>query len=133
MNGFLVGNPGDVEKQKLFVECLGDFVVTKHLPLEHGRSGAADDSDGDHTSDEVVDCTTARGHSAGRYTREWVVQAHPPVARLRSRQASSPCLSLQRTMLRICALISTDCAGKRSVRPVRLVCWRDRAQVSEER
>ena len=41
MNGFLVGNPGDVEKQKLFVERLGDFVVTKHLPLEHRLTATA--------------------------------------------------------------------------------------------
>ena len=61
MNGFFVGDAGDVEKQELFVERLGDFVVTKHLPLEHRRSGAAADSDGD-SADEVEDCTTARGH-----------------------------------------------------------------------
>ena len=62
MNGFLVGDPGDVEKQKLFVERLGDFVVTKHLPLEHRRSSAAADNYGDRGGDEVEDCTTARGH-----------------------------------------------------------------------
>ena len=33
MNGFLVGNPGDVEKQKLFVESLGEWVVQAQPPV----------------------------------------------------------------------------------------------------
>src|SRR5690349_12444681 len=58
MNGFFRGDAGDVEKQELFVERLGDFVVAKHLPLEHRRSGAAADSDGDRTGEEVEGRTT---------------------------------------------------------------------------
>jgi hypothetical protein len=58
MNGFLVGDAGDVEKQELFVERPGDFIVAKHLPLEHRRSEAAADSEGDHADKEVEGCTT---------------------------------------------------------------------------
>ena len=47
MNGFLVGDAGDVEKQQLFVERPRDFIVAKHLPFEHWRSEAAADYDGD--------------------------------------------------------------------------------------
>ena len=53
MNGFLVGDAGDVEKQKLFVEHPGDFIVAKHLPLEHRRSEAAADSYGDRAGEQV--------------------------------------------------------------------------------
>jgi hypothetical protein len=53
MNGFLVGDAGDVEKQKLFVERPGDFIVAKHLPLEHRWSDAAADSNGDRSSEQV--------------------------------------------------------------------------------
>src|SRR6476660_9104495 len=81
MNGFLVGNPGDVEKQKLFVESLGDFVVTKHLPLKHRRSDATADSDGDRASDEVEDCATARVHSAPSTHARVGCQVQPPVVR----------------------------------------------------
>src|SRR6476620_10537689 len=81
MNGFLVGNPGDVEKQKLFVESLGDFVVTKHLPLKHRRSDATADSDGDRASDEVEDCATARVHSAPPTHARVGCQVQPPVVR----------------------------------------------------
>ena len=54
MNGFLVGDAGDVEKQKLFVERPGDFIVAKHLPLEHRRSEAAANSDGDRAGEQVA-------------------------------------------------------------------------------
>ena len=53
MNGFLVGNADDVEQQKLFVERPGDFIVAKHLPLEHRRSEAAADCDGDRPGEQV--------------------------------------------------------------------------------
>ena len=53
MNGFLVGDTSDVEKQKLFVERPGDLIVAEHLPLEHRRSEAAADSDGDDTAEQV--------------------------------------------------------------------------------
>ena len=46
VNGFFGGDASDVEKQKLFVEHPGDFIVAKHLPLEHRRSEAAADNDG---------------------------------------------------------------------------------------
>jgi hypothetical protein len=38
VNGFFVRDAGDVEKQELFVERPGDFIVAEHLPLEHRRS-----------------------------------------------------------------------------------------------
>ena len=53
MNGFLVGDAGDVEKQKLFVEHPGDFIVAKHLPLKHRRSEAAAHRDGDRAGEQV--------------------------------------------------------------------------------
>ena len=40
MNGFLVGDAGDVEKQQFFVERPGDFIIAKHLPLEHRVRGS---------------------------------------------------------------------------------------------
>jgi hypothetical protein len=58
MNGFLVRDAGDVEKQELFVERPGDFIVPKHLPLEHRRSEAAADSEGDRTGKQVEGRTT---------------------------------------------------------------------------
>ena len=58
MNGFLVGDAGDVEKQELFVEGLGDFIVAKHLPLEHGRSEAAADNNGRRAGEEFEGCMT---------------------------------------------------------------------------
>jgi len=58
VNGFLVGDSGDVEKQKLFVKCLGDFIVAKHLPLEHRRSDTAGESEGDHAGEQVEGRTT---------------------------------------------------------------------------
>ena len=58
MNGLLVRDAGDVEQQKLFVEHFGDFIVAKHLPLEHRRSDTAADSDGDHTGEQVEGRTT---------------------------------------------------------------------------
>ena len=60
MNGFLVGDAGDIEKQKLFVERFGDLIVAKHLPLEHRRSEAAADSDGDRAGEQVEGRTTHR-------------------------------------------------------------------------
>ena len=62
MNGFFCGDAGDVEKQELLVEHLRNLVVAKHLPLEHGRSRAAADSNGDRTREEVENGMTARGH-----------------------------------------------------------------------
>ena len=53
MNGFVVGDAGNVEKQELFVERLGDFIVAKHLPFEHWRSEAAADCDGDRPGEQV--------------------------------------------------------------------------------
>ena len=53
MNGFLVGDAGDVEKQELFVKRLGDFIVAKHLPLEHRWSEAAADGEGDRVGEQV--------------------------------------------------------------------------------
>ena len=53
MNGFLVGDAGDVEKQKLFVERPGDFIVAKHLPLKHRWSEAAADCNGDRPGEQV--------------------------------------------------------------------------------
>jgi hypothetical protein len=53
VNGFLVGDAGDVEKQKLFVEHPGDFIVAKHLPLKHRRSEAAAHRDGDRAGEQV--------------------------------------------------------------------------------
>jgi hypothetical protein len=53
MYGFEIGDAGDVEKQELFVKRPGDFIVAKHLPLEHRRSHAAADSDGDRAGEEV--------------------------------------------------------------------------------
>ena len=44
MNGFLVGDASDVEKQELFVERLGDFIIAKHLPFENRWSDAAAES-----------------------------------------------------------------------------------------
>ena len=64
MNGLLVRDAGDVEKQKLCVERPGDFVITKHLSLEHRWSGAAADGEGQHARDKVADCTTVRDHPA---------------------------------------------------------------------
>src|SRR5208282_6798462 len=58
VNGFLVGDAGDVEKQKFFVERLGDFIVAKHRSLEHRRSDTAADSDGDHAGEQVEGRTT---------------------------------------------------------------------------
>ena len=58
MNGFLVGDAGDVEKQQLFVERPGDFIIAKHLPLEHRRSEAATDSNGHHAGEKVEGRTT---------------------------------------------------------------------------
>src|SRR5208282_3774493 len=58
VNGFLVGDAGDVEKQKLFVERLGDFIVAKHRSLEHRRSDTAADSEGDHAGEQVEGRTT---------------------------------------------------------------------------
>ena len=58
MDGFLVGGAGDVEKQKLLVEPPGDFIVAKHLPLEHGWSEAAADSGGEHAGEQVAASTT---------------------------------------------------------------------------
>ena len=58
MNGFLVGDAGDVEKQKFFVERLGDFIVAKHRSLKHRRSEAAADSDGDRAGEQVEGRTT---------------------------------------------------------------------------
>ena len=43
MNGFLVGDAGDVEEQEFFVERLGDFIIAKHLLLENRWSDAAAD------------------------------------------------------------------------------------------
>ena len=57
MNGFLVGDAGDVEKQELFIERFGDFIVAKHLALEHRRSEAAAESDG-YRADEQVEAGT---------------------------------------------------------------------------
>jgi len=54
VNGFLVGDAGDVEKQKLLVEHPRDFVVAKHLPFEHRRSEAAADGDGDRAGKHVA-------------------------------------------------------------------------------
>jgi len=51
VNGFLVGDAGDVEKQKLFVEHPGDFIVAKHLPLKHRRSEAAAHRGGDRAGE----------------------------------------------------------------------------------
>ena len=64
MNGFLVGDAGDVEKQELFVERLGDFIIAKHLPLEHRRSDTAADSDGDHAGEQVEGRTRTRSRSS---------------------------------------------------------------------
>ena len=58
MNGFLVGDAGDVEKQQLFVERPGYFIIAKHLPLEHRRSEAAADGNGHHAGEEVEGRTT---------------------------------------------------------------------------
>ena len=58
MNGFLVGDAGDVEKQELFVERLGDFIVTEHLLLENRWSDAAADSQGYRASEQVEAHTT---------------------------------------------------------------------------
>ena len=58
MNGFFVGDAGDVEKQELFVERLGDFIIAKHLPLEHRWSDAAADSDAYRASEEIEGRTT---------------------------------------------------------------------------
>ena len=58
MNGFLVGDAGDVEKQKFFVERLGDFIVAKHRSLEHRRSDAAANSDGDRAAEQIEGRTT---------------------------------------------------------------------------
>ena len=53
MNGFVVGDAGNVEKQKLFVERPGDFIVAEHLALKHRRSDAAADSDGDRAGEQL--------------------------------------------------------------------------------
>ena len=53
MNGSLVGDAGDVEKQKLFVERPGDFIIAEHLPLEHRWSDAAGDSNGDRAGEQI--------------------------------------------------------------------------------
>ena len=58
MNGFLVGDASDVEKQELFVEGPGYFIIAKHLPLEHRRSEAAADGNGDQAGEEVEGRTT---------------------------------------------------------------------------
>jgi len=58
VNGFFVGDAGDVEKQELFIERPGDFIVAEHLPLEHRRSKAAADSDGNRAAEEVEGRTT---------------------------------------------------------------------------
>ena len=58
MNGFLVGDAGDVEKQQFFVERPGDFIIAKHLALEYRRSEATAHSDGDRTADKVEGRTT---------------------------------------------------------------------------
>ena len=58
MNGFLIRDAGDVEKQELFIERLGDFIIPKHLPLEHRRSDAAANSDGDRAGEQIEGRTT---------------------------------------------------------------------------
>ena len=58
MNGFLVGDASDVEKQELFVEGPSYFIIAKHLPLEHRRSEAAADGNGHHAGEEVEGRTT---------------------------------------------------------------------------
>ena len=66
MNRFLVGDAGDIEKQELFVERPGDFIVAKHLPLEHRWSDAAADRDDDRASKQVE-----------AYTTREVTEVHP--------------------------------------------------------
>src|SRR5262249_34937206 len=53
MNGFVVGDAGDVEKQELFVERPGDFIVAEHLALEHRRPDAAADSYRDRAGEQL--------------------------------------------------------------------------------
>jgi len=53
MNGFVVGDAGDVEKQELFVERPGDFIVAEHLALEHRRPDAAADGYRDRAGEQV--------------------------------------------------------------------------------
>ena len=53
MNGFVVGDAGNVEKQELFVERPGDFIVPEYLALQHRRPDAAADSDGDRAGEQV--------------------------------------------------------------------------------
>src|SRR5262249_33443930 len=53
MNGFVVGDAGDVEKQELFVERPGDLIVAEHLALEHRRPDAAADSYRDRAGEQL--------------------------------------------------------------------------------
>jgi len=53
VNGFFCGEAGGVEKQELLVEHLRNLILAKHLPLEHGRSCAASDSNGNRPREEV--------------------------------------------------------------------------------
>ena len=58
VNGFLLGDAGDIEKQELFVERLGDFIIAEHLPLEHRGSDTAGESEGDHAGEQAEGRTT---------------------------------------------------------------------------
>lgn len=58
MNGFVVRDASDVEKQELFIEHPGDFIIAKHLPLKHRWSEAAADSDGNCSGEEAEGRTT---------------------------------------------------------------------------
>ena len=62
VNGFFCGEAGGVEKQELLVEHLRNLILAKHLPLEHGRSCAAADSNDNRPREEVESCVTAGGH-----------------------------------------------------------------------
>ena len=42
-----------LRSRSLFVERPGDFIIAKHLPLEHRRSEAAADGDGDRPGEQV--------------------------------------------------------------------------------
>src|SRR5215831_3783875 len=58
VDGFLVGDAGDVEEQELFVESLGDFIIAKHLPFENRWSDAAVDSHRNRGGEQVEAHTT---------------------------------------------------------------------------